>query len=282
MSTRMMARRSFITSVVAGADGVCCAFPLPANSQVNRLSGFVTFEGLTLEGPIKVFVNALEGWILPITDPDTGSSFDTVWDQLVPKDTSAVLMDLDVVATDATPFFEPGSTMWEAFFDVGATPQRVYHASRMLSLKDAVFAARDPESTFLLEQIPGNTYPLQLSRRFRVQEPSVLMFGAASPDTLETSNSEGLVAIPEQDWGQIQFIDHVMERAMLSVLGIVEAGAETPWEEAAALLKRTLDPLFFESVAGTLTPMTWRVYGQAVLDFTVEGTMPKQTLQGGR
>ena len=46
---------------------------------------------------------AVEGWILPVLDPDAGSSFDTLLDTLVPKDTDVEVIDLKLVPSKLPP-----------------------------------------------------------------------------------------------------------------------------------------------------------------------------------
>ena len=62
---------------------------------------------------------------------------------------------------------------------------------------------------------------------------------------------------------------------MLHLLGVTEAGAETPWVEAAALLRKHLDPDIFETTGATFISKTWRAAGELKFDHEVEGTLAK-------
>ena len=117
-----------------------------------------------------------------------------------------------------------------------------------------------------------------LKKPFFTRHPGLIAIGLSSPDTTLTSSTEAIAQCNEQDWGQLQFIDHTMERAMLSLIGLTEAGAETPWDEATRLLRRHLDPKVLETDAGAFVAATWRATGECRFDIAVQGTMPKSTI----
>ncbi len=93
-----------------------------------------------------------------------------------------------------------------------------------------------------------------------------------------TSSTEVIAGLAEEDWGQLQYIDHVMERAMLNLLGVQEVGAETPWEEATVLLKKYLRPLVLETQAASFVGVTWNCGGEMDYTIEVEGTMGRRAL----
>lgn len=80
----------------------------------------------------------------------------------------------------------------------------------------------------------------------------------------------------------MKYIGHVLERALLHLFGVTEMGAETPWEEATALLKKHLEPDVFEDVGGKFGSDSWRVYSMAMFDHSVEGRLADVTVTTGR
>ncbi len=171
---------------------------------------------------------------------------------------------------------------WEAIFDVGVQPKRLFHEHWLSTVgHNSLAINRDPESPFLYEYLPGRTVRFGTGP-FRVEGPSLLVFGGAAPAMDATSASAALAALAEEDWGQLQFIDHVLERAQLHVLGLFETGAETPFEEASALLWQYLDPLILEETAGVFLPVNWNMLGEMMVDLSVEGSMPKAVISTGR
>lgn len=281
MGTRMLARRTFQRLILAGTDDVLAGIWLPAKTRVNSVRGYVAASaGQQAIGVANMA--AIEGWVLPVDDPDATATMEVHWDTHVPKDISANVLDLDTIAQDTAPFFEPGELFWESIFDIGAQPRRVFHHHWMSTASlNAIAVNRDPATPFLYEFLPGKVVRLGTGP-FRVDEPSLLVFGGAAPNMDATSASGAIIALAEEDWGQLQFIDHVLERAQLHLLGLFEAGAETPFEEASALLRQYLDPQILEETAGTFLPINWSMLGEMQIDLTVQGSLPKTMLSTGR
>lgn len=227
---------------------------------------------------------AIEGWILPVLDPDTPVDFNTMWDTLVPKDTSptAGSIDLDTSGSDSSPFFEPGIPDMTGIYDIGLRPERLYHKHKTLTINDgAITVFQDNEASFAVVWLPGDTVNIRIKRRLRVKQPSVLMFACASPDTLQTTavveSSYG-----ESSWSQVKYIKHVLERAILHELGLVEAGAETPWTEATDILRAHLEPNMMEETTAYYQTATYDVQTEMLVDHSVPGELSNITISGGR
>ncbi len=283
MSTRMFARRMGQISVGSG-DQIFCGISLPSGSTINnvRLNVSVHSEsaGITM---IRAAPYAVEGWILPVLDVDLADTYDDIFDALVPKDTDVQTMDLDTAALDTSPFYEPGEANWAELFDVGLQPELVYRRTRLLTATNggALILFQDSETPFSPLWIPGESFKIKLSKRYRINQPSVLVFGFAAPamdDTITTVQA----ALAEEEWAQVKYVRHVLERAVLHVLGVVEAGAETPWEEATALLQKHLDPDVFEETSGAFAPTTYTVFCDGIIDHSVEGELGNNAVSLGR
>lgn len=278
----MLARRTFQRQVVSGADDVLAGIWLPAKTRVNQVSGYASCVVSAPQTIGKAVGASIEGWVLPVDDPDATATMEVHWDTHVPKDTAVDVLDLDAIAQDTTPFWEPGELFWESIFDIGVQPRRVFHRHWLsTAVLNSVAVNRDPETPFLYEYTAGLTVPFGTGP-FRVDEPSLLVFGGAAPAMDATSASAAIAPLAEEDWGQLQFIDHVLERAQLHLLGLFEAGAETPFEEASALLRSYLDPAVFEETATTFAGVNWMMIGEMQVDLTVQGSLPKQLITTGR
>lgn len=283
MSTRLVANRMYAQQVAAGADQVVAGLWVPAKSTIQRVSGYCTFEASVERGLNEVAQGALAAYVLPVVDPDSSGTMAVLWDTQVPKDSTADILDLDAGTADVTPFWEPGEVHWEQVFDVGSQPVRLFQRHFLASMgMNAIAVNRDPESTFDYEYIGGKTIRWDLKGPLSVAGPSLLAIAAASPATDRTSATAAVAGIAEEDWAQLQFIDEVLERAMLHVLGLVEAGAETPFEEATALLRQHLDPSVLEVSGGIFQPTTWNLVGEAQMTIDVQGSLPRgQTINLG-
>lgn len=278
----MKARRMWQTGVNGGADEVMFGVWLPPGSGVFGINGFCGIEAETVTIVNRVLVGSVEGWVFNVDDIDSLGTMNAEFDKHVPKDTGTASLDLDVAGADTAPFYEPGKITWEFLFPIGRQPHRVFQKKWMSYMgHNTAIQNQDPETPFGFQFIGGLTFPLS-SRPVRVEDPSLLVFAIASPLTTSTSSTEAIRAITEVEWGQLRYIDHVLERAMLSLIGLTEAGAETPWDEATLLLEDILDPPVFETGAGSFEQVRWRTYGEVSIDISVEGTMPENALDTGR
>lgn len=284
MGTLMRGRRIFGSSAIAsGTDSVIAGMWVPSGAIITGIQGSINLVGATAMTLAQACFYGVEAWIVPVDDPDSTPTMDALWDANVPKDTEAQELDLDVAAADATPFYEPGSIMWEALFDIGSVPQRIYHRHKVCSAVNASqFQRQDVETPFLEHWFPSSIEGVNIRRSYRVREPSAVMFAVSIPDTIQTNVSAFLAAFAEHEWGQMKYVDHMMEMALMSLLGLTEAGAETPWTDAAELLRKVLEPQVLEKNAGTFVATSWGAFGELVFDVVVPGRIPSKVLTGGR
>jgi len=284
VSTLLRARRVFAQSQIAsGEDTVIAGVWMPSGSILTAVRGEVALTGPSELLLGQVVAYGLEGWILPVEDPDSVVTMNALWDSHVPKDTGSNILDLDADAADSTVFYEPGMIAWEFLYDVGLQPKRILHRKKICSAANSLLGFRqDEETPFIEHWFPGSVERIDFRRGIRVQAPSLAVFAVGSPLTTSTSATSPVAALPEDEWGRIKYIDHVMEMAFMDLLGLVEAGAETPWEDAASLLRAYLDPLALEGNAGTFQPKSWLAAGELVFDVVVPGRMPMGVLTGGR
>lgn len=280
---RMFARRMSHVLVSGNADQVLFGVSLPSESLVHDVRVKVKMVGTSkTREQFNCLMYGVEGWILPVHDPDSGSTYEALWDSLVPKDSAVETLDLDTGAADVTPFYEPGEVDLSDLFDVGLRPERLYHRHKMLTIGNgAVFMYQDNQTPFNLLWVAGDEFVIQIRRRLAVRKPSVLVFAMASPNLNATTAVVDAI-LGEAEWGQVKYMSHILERAMLHVLGVVESGAETPWEEATALLVKQLDPDLYEETAGRFQSENFDVFTEAMVDMSVVGDIGKVAVSTGR
>lgn len=279
---RMYARRLARLQVGAGTDIVIMGVSLPSESRINNISMDLHIWQSSLVSASQVVMFAVEGWILPVLDPDAATIYNTLWDTLVPKDTDVEVVDLDTGATDATPFYEPGEPDFSDLLEVGLRPERIYHANRLLSIASgSILTVQDNQTPFLPEWLPGSTIRIRIKKNYSVRQPSVLLFAVANP-SLDDTTAVAQAAAAEAEWGQMKYIGNMLERAMLHLFGVFESGAESPWEEATALLKKHLEPDIFEEDAGDFKAAEWNVVVKSIVDHSVVGTLETSQVSTGR
>lgn len=274
---RMFARRWTQKSVAAGSDEIIFGVSLPAGSVVHDINAEVLchFVSDTPLGTVTMY--GVEGYLLPVFDPDSGASFETIWDQLVPKDSDTESVDLDTSAADTGPFFEPGEPSFQDMLDVGLVPKRIYRRERMLHIGNgSVFSFRQ-QAGDTIRWVPGDQFKIRVKRRIRVKVDSILVFGFASP-SLDDHTGTFEKILDEFEWPQVKYMSETMRRALLHLIGLTEAGAETPWEEATALLKKHLEPDMIEETANSWTGSTWTVATRAIIDHSTIGEFGVQVV----
>lgn len=277
---RLIARRTSLTAVAAGADAVLFGMSIPKNSVINRIGAQIALQAQVISTMNFVHMYAVEGWILPVLDPDTPASYETIFDQLVPKDTDTTTFDLDTGTADATPFFEPGELDLSQLFDVGLKGKRIYQRRKVVSwgLRPAGYR-QDNQTPFAEEWWPVDNFVLNVSRRYRVLQPSILVFSVASP-SLDDKTTSHANTVAENEWFQLQFLTDTMKRAIIDTFDLTEAGAETPYAEAIAMVQTTLEPNIVEiSGAQDYTGIQWDCLADAVIDMAVEGELKLGTMR---
>lgn len=277
---QMIAKRKWTIDVPVTTDRVLFGLTLPAGSRLNAVHAEVHIIHSAIQHD-EITMYAIESWILPLVDPDgaAAATFDAHWDNMVPKDTDVQTLDLDFGTSDDSPFYEPGEMDWGELFPVGLRPKRIHQHSKFMSVASngQWFHDETPTDRFL----PTNMHRIHIRKRFPVRNPSLLLTGFANPTVADhTSTVES--PLTEAEIPQIQYIEQVLERALMDVLGITEATAETPWEEATDLLQKYLEPALLEDVAGRFSQGTYTVSGQAVMNISVPGTFPRVTIGSSR
>lgn len=283
---RLFGRRYFKGSVAAGTDQVFAGAVLPGGSVLHAVNFDVHLLRTAQLTTAAACMYAVKGFILPILDPDGAATFDSIWDTLVQKDTDSIGVDLDTAAADATPFNEPGESEFAKILDVGLRPKEIYRRERLLTLaKGSVATFQDTETPFAVSWVPGDTFQLRLRSRYRVSQPSIVAFALASPSLDDTSNAvskaTGLGVVAEPELAQLRYLSDVIKRALVHQMFVTEAGAESPWEEATALLKLVLEPDVFEDTGGEWTGVTWELTTKGVIDYSVEGEMNVSSIGTG-
>lgn len=278
---RMIARRRASMSIGAGTDLVIWGIPLPSGTRVSRVSGPMSVQANALADWDEVAGYGCEAWVLPVQDPDAVTGFDTLWDALVPKDSDVQTLDLDTQAADGTPFYEPGEVDWSQMLKIGLRPKRVF--SRYKNFTGAS-AGITPILDTTLKWVPTDRWQMNIGG-FSVSKPSLLVCSIASPsmdDTTVTQQS----TLAEGQWGQIKYVTHTLEQAMLNLLGLTvaaqEATATSSFELATDLLQAYLEPDIVETASISWENNTWLAFADMKIHLTVPGSFERITVDTGR
>lgn len=270
---RMFAHRMFQVSTGVGTDEAIFGVALPSDSVLHRVQGQVGVAGTTPQSIATASAYAVGAYILPILDPDAAISIDTLWDTLVPKDTDVQAIDLDTAAGDTTPFYEPGEADWSDLLDVGLRPEKIFNREVLMGPSShALSIDRDPESPFAYEWLPGDFFKVDISKGYRVKQPSMVVMAFASPSLDDTSATVPVGPL-EGEWPRIKYAGQMLEQALMDLFGLTEVAGDEPWQGATDVLQKHLMPDIYEQSSGFFLGTTLQCWGKMVIDHSVEGHM---------
>lgn len=275
---RLIANRTNQFSVLEDTDRVIGGISLPSGTTLNGINGHVELFGQTDLTSQQIVGYGVEGYIIPVIDPDTAATFQTLFDNFVPKDTDTQVMDLDTAGTNTTPFWEPGEADWTDIFELGVKPIRIFRRLRYMTPASAPsWNTIDTATPFGKEWRARDSFDITIKKRYRNRNPAIVCFALASPLMDDTQNTDESTLL-EDEWGQVKYMGETLQRAQLHLLGLTESGAETPFEEATALLQKHMDPNAIEEDAGSFVGMTWLGLARYKFDHSVKGMLGTPTL----
>lgn len=287
MSLRIF-RHTLSQRIAAFTDTVVMhGTPLPSECRQNNFWAEVHIVGLDSVRPNveQAFIYGVDGWITHIEDPDSAVTWDVLFNTMIPfdKDVASGAFDLDTSSAHSGPAFEPGEPSIEAI--VGAANVRRdahwYKRRKMLTYASnprGLDPAADPPTWQQTDW-----FPLRVGRRIGVELMSATMLAITIPTMNDIATGGSMVFSPSDDatWIQIKYMEVMLEQAWMHLSGLTEAGAETPWEDAALLVEDFVEPGVQETTAGdfmSLNPVN--AFCVATIDVTVPGRREFKVLTG--
>lgn len=216
----------------------------------------------------------IAAYFLPVEDPDTRVSYDTLWDRFVPKYTDVDIIDLDTTTGAATPFWEPGEASFEDVYDMGNQPLKTFGRKKLLNFGDvgsAGFRFQPSETPFEPQWFGADVVHIRMNRSMKTKGPMVWAVAFAAPAFDDTVTA--FAQLGENQWGQIQYAEATLERSLIDQLVLVEAGAETPFEEASDTMRQYLAPNVFELTAGSFVTESCILFGTTSWELDVPGRL---------
>lgn len=262
-------------------DQVIADCPLPAECKQNNFWGemhLVSDEG-DLQDVDEVSIYGMSGWVIPVTDPDSALDVNTLWDALVPKDqdvaSGAFDLDVNTVVTDQ--WMEYGEINLDRVLDMSnlQDENNWYRYKKMLSFAQSPlgFIAGSPDTFYATD-----VKKIRSGKKVEAEVMSWSMLGFTLAD-LGDIDTARLTLPSEKGWMQIKYIDIVLEQAWMFLVGLVETGAETPYEDAALLIQEMIEPEPIDT--GTrLNKFNANVTCLSTFDITVPGRREVKVLSG--
>lgn len=276
---RVFMKRTTEMTIANGEDLVLAGAPIPPGGKLNNVWMDCHIIGPEATQIGQACLYGIGGYVMPLPDGDSALNFDVLWDNLVPKDVDEAqgAFDLDTAATDTTPEFEIGEIDWNAVFEMQALkPIEIFKRRKMLTLATSSVGYSTVDAGTDL-YTPVDHFSTHLKRSVKVGSPSLVLFGFSSPDTLQSVSAQ-FTSPTEQQWVMLTYLEMALEDAFKNLIGLVEAGAETPYDEMSAFVAALIEPSIFEQDAGSFVGVTYTVFTRTVFDITVPGTMLMKTL----
>ena len=275
MTILLKGERHAHTLTGTGNDSIITAFDLPADSVLRSIYAEVDLIGATAAREREIALwYACAAYLIELDDPDEVTTYETLWDRFVPKYTDSDTIDLSTGEADTTPFWEPGMTNFDEIFDMGDMPLKLFMRRKMLTFANpgsAGFRFQPAETPFEPQWIAADRFTIKVNRPIRIRKPSVVIVAVANPVTTDTVTARPTLV--ESEWGQVQFVENTLERALMDQLNLVEAGATIPWENASVLLRKHLAPDVFEETAGAFVTEGFNCFSMMQFSHDVPGTM---------
>lgn len=276
---RIFGRRGSFNRVTAGTDQVVAEYPLPSGGKLNNVDLEVHVIGIEETSIRTLNAYGLTGFVVPVVDPDAATSVQTIWDTLIPKDLDAGsgVFDLDTLAVDTTPEYELGELDLSAVFElVGLKPREIFRRRKRISVASNSTGFEN-QAAATDDFTPVDFFTTKVRGNVSVQRPSMVLFGVSSPDMTQTTATVP-TAPSETQWMLLQYLEQAVENMLMFVAGLIETGAETPYEESSAFVAQLLEATLFEEVATGFNPQSWDVFTFATFDISVPGRMQLGTI----
>lgn len=268
-------------TVATNSDQVIMGVPIPPGGRLLTVQGSVhvnTTARIALEA---IVMYGLKGYVMPVFDPDTPQTYDALWDALVEKDQPGTSqLDIDTSAGDTEPDTELGQLDMQQVLGINATELiEVFKRERFITFASHPMHAHLDTTHFYH---PGERFSLKITRPVAVEQPAMFLLALSSPDMGTTTTS--LRSTPsEKDWAQLVYIEDLVSDMVKNAIGLVEAGAETPYVEAQALIASLLEDTAIEESAraADFLATSWDVLIDATAQVEMNQPSANRQLSGG-
>lgn len=271
----IVGRRLMYRQTVVGTDEVIAHYPLPKGCEVRQIDLQSHLISTEEEVDVRsVVFYGMAGYVVPVLDPDTPeTTVDLLWDQMIPKDVdiSSGFFDIDTQAVDTNPEFEFGGPVDPAgLFGVAINePLEIFRRRKMISVASSP-AGYQQVAAAVDVWLPMEHFATKIKRRVKAMRHSHIMFGVSAPLTTNTTITLK-AGINEQEWLLMTYMETFLEKAWISMIGLVEAGAETPYVDIANFVAELLEDTAHEDVAGGFKAVAWNVFTSSTFQVEVPG-----------
>lgn len=274
-------RRLGMANVASAVDQAVVGFYLPPGSVLRKFWAYTEVMPTTDVTVNVVFPYSVAAYLCPVIDPDDGSTIETIWDQTVPKDADLATdgFDLDTENVDTNVFAEWGEFELENLigFNSAFDAEEKWRYDDILSYPKYPmgFTTGTPDT-----YLPAARRTTQKQPMTRIDVPSMLILGLGVPDFAETTATAEPVPPEDSQWS-IKYASEMLRDAAKALVGLIEVGAESPYEDMMTRLEDYLQAPIFEETAGFFSNSnTLNVHAGLTGEVWVPGDMKTQSNLG--
>lgn len=254
------------------------AWPIPGKCRVN---GFWVEQSLVGKGEedadtVPVWTSYMYGvnaYVVPVPDPDSATNPDTLWDQMIPKDTEVHddILDIDTAYADTTPVFELGELDLTDYVEVTTAPVELFSRRKMLTFANSPLGQHVATDAFYR---PTDHWKTHSKKGAWVKYPSYFLLGNSQPSYVHDKGYYPQLET-KAEWAQIQYLEYTLEEAWKDIVGLVSSGTQETAVEAAMLLQNYMEAYYEEDSHswGGNEACEFYLYTKTTLDVTVPGSL---------
>jgi len=261
---RVIARTIGSQTVGAGTDRVLVGMPLPKGGKFISVSGEIHMIGEESQDTSKFMAYGLSGQMVPVLDPQVSITYNALWDNVIVKASDPVAVagqtnfDWDWDALTTAPEIEPGEMDIDALLGMTEGQKEFLPASL-----EFVSWAKSRQGGFILGTpdvfLPSDFKTFRSRRTLVAEEPSMLLIGVSSP-SLDEVEVIGAQLSPSSvgQWYMLQNMEETLRDMGKAQAGIIEAGAESPYENATTLIRQLIAKDMLDETTTQYNGQSWQ------------------------
>lgn len=279
-------RKSYTQKAIpVGEDTIVASMPIPPGGVFRgfraEIHGIKSTHMLSSKASGAFFKAAIVG--TGASAMDASLSLETLWDQMVPKDVDlSVVAGADDIKWDDgavnTPFEEPGHINWNDMLELGVRPITLHESEQFVTY--ASTGAKFPHVDTTDEYYPTFIHHIGSNQHVRVRQASYFLLAIGSPSWDEVTTTVPST-IAEHEYSLLTYPDVMFDMMLPDILGITEAGAESPFADAASRIVAFVEPPVFEENTGDFQAAIWQTYTRWKCRVLTPGRPQMKTLTGG-
>ncbi len=268
-------KRWFNGTAAAGTDQGLCSFPIPDNGVLVQQQGECHILTVTAIDIADAAIYGVQGWLLHTDTIADWLDHDELWDSFVPKPVTGGAAGLDIsTSADTTAAQEPGQLSVTQLFDQELlSPERVFSREKMitLALNPIGFVPGTPDTW-----LPTDMFKINSNQGYRASSGNMgLVYGLSSPDLagIAAGDDDIIDAFGDAEDGfyVMKYINEFLDKALVDIVALTEAGSETPYEDIMIWLVGMLERASERSGAGAFTAVSWNGVGKLTCGVKVPG-----------